>query len=386
MLILGIESSCDETAAAVVRFSSPRNSAGLATHHSQLATKVLSDVVFSQIAIHRQYGGVVPEVAARAHIEKILPVVAEALKTASVKPGDLDAIAVTNGPGLITSLLVGAETAKNLSYAWDKPLVAVNHLEGHITANWLRPIGGNSKSKITNPKIVFPAVCLVVSGGHTELVLMKKYGDYKKIGQTRDDAAGEAFDKVAKLLDVGYPGGPIISRLAANGNPLTFSLPRPMINDKSFDFSFSGLKTAVLYLTQNLKIKKPRGLQAKELEKNNLPYIPAKAKTGSSARRIADVCASFQQAAVDVLIAKTTRAAEKYQVQTVMLAGGVAANQLLRETLAGECRKRKLNFSAPPKNMCTDNAAMIAAAGGRHFLNNDFTPWQKLKVDPNLEL
>jgi len=269
MIILGIETSCDETAAAIVQNKSER-------------FEILSSVVSSQVDIHAKTGGIVPEVAAREHIKNILPIIDQALKKASMDYHKIDAIAVTAGPGLITSLLVGAETAKVLSYTWNKPLTAINHLAAHIYANFI--------SASWRTKIQFPLLALVVSGGHTELVLMKKHLDYQVIGQTRDDAAGEAFDKVAKLLNLGYPGGPIISKLAKDGDRKAVDLPRPMIKENNFDFSFAGLKTAALYKIQsgkyNLKDKKT----------------------------IADFCASFEQAAIDVLVEKTIKAAKKYNV------------------------------------------------------------------------
>lgn len=332
MIILGIETSCDETAAALIKIKSGKFS-------------ILSNIVSSQIEIHKQYGGVVPEVAARNHLINILPVVNQALIDAKIKPQKIDRIAVTTGPGLITSLLVGVETAKNLAYAWQKPIVSVNHLKAHLHANWLN-----------NKPIKFPVIALIVSGGHTELILMKNKKSMKKIGQTVDDATGEAFDKVAQLLNIGYPGGPIISAKAKNGNPKAFNFPRPMINSDNFNFSFSGLKTSVLYSTKKLKA------------------ISYKLKV--------DICASFQQAAIDVLVHKTIKAAQKYKAKTIMLSGGVAANKLLRETLKLKAISYKLDFLVPEIHLCTDNAAMIAVAA---YFEKPM-PWQKLRVDPNLEI
>jgi len=340
MIILGIETSCDETAAAIVQNKSER-------------FEILSSVVSSQVDIHAKTGGIVPEVAAREHIKNILPIIDQALKKASMDYHKIDAIAVTAGPGLITSLLVGAETAKVLSYTWNKPLTAINHLAAHIYANF-----------IENPKIQFPLLALVVSGGHTELVLMKKHLDYQVIGQTRDDAAGEAFDKVAKLLNLGYPGGPIISKLAKDGDRKAVDLPRPMIKENNFDFSFAGLKTAALYKIQsgkyNLKDKKT----------------------------IADFCASFEQAAIDVLVEKTIKAAKKYNVKSVLLSGGVAANELLRESLKTKIKKELpfSHLSLPTPKLCTDNATMIAAIGYYYAVKKGFTPWQKIEVDPIWQL
>src|SRR3989338_2541204 len=277
MIIFGIETSCDETSAAVVKIN--RN------HFF-----VLSNVVSSQIKIHQPYGGVVPELAARNHIKNILPVINQALIEAKIKPNQVDKIAVTVGPGLITSLLIGVQTAKILAYTWQKPIAGINHMVAHIYANWLN-----------NKLIKFPAIALIVSGGHTELVLIKNKNNFKKVGQTLDDAAGEAFDKVAQLLNVGYPGGPIISRLAERGDINAFNFPRPMIEKDNFNFSFSGLKTAVLYTIKDL----PKKLSDKQL---------------------ADLSASFQQAVVETLVAKTIKAAEHFKAKTVILAGGVAAN------------------------------------------------------------
>ncbi len=342
MKILGIETSCDETSAAVVE-------------NNGRSFEVKSNIVSSQIKIHAKYGGVVPEVAARIHVEAILPVVEAALEKIGAEK--IDAIAVASGPGLITSLLVGNEVARILSYLWKKPLVGVNHMEAHIYANWL-----------LNQKINFPALCLVVSGGHTELILMRGHGKYEVVGETRDDAAGECFDKTAKILGLGYPGGPAIATEAARFKikDLRFEieLPRPMIDTKDFDFSFSGLKTAVLYAVRDLKNK----YTMEEI-------IPAMAY-------------EVQEAIVDVLLAKTMKAAKKYNVKTVMLAGGVSANKRLREQFVATMQKELpgVDWNIPPFEYCTDNAAMVAAAGYFHAVKKDFTPWQKLKVDPNWEL
>ncbi|MCK5211276.1 tRNA (adenosine(37)-N6)-threonylcarbamoyltransferase complex transferase subunit TsaD [Candidatus Parcubacteria bacterium] len=388
MTILGIETSCDETAAAVAR--------GVETRHGA-SVEILSNIISSQIEIHKKYGGVVPEVAAREHVLKILPVINEALEEAGVGRRDMinhvptiapaiDAIAVATGPGLITSLMIGVETAKTLAYAWNIPIIPINHIEGHIYANF---IGANPKhqapnskqisnSKFQIPNIEFPAVVLTVSGGHTLLALMKGHGDIKTIGQTRDDAAGEAFDKGAKMLGLGYPGGPAIAAAAAkyqnpkhqilnksqapNSNDQNrIILPRPMLNSKNFDFSFSGLKTALLY-----SLKKDKGW------KNKIP----------------EYCCEYQQAIIDVLISKTIKAAKKYKVRTIMLAGGVAANKELRSQMP-ETIKNKLpdiHFTLPDLKYTTDNAAMMAAAGYFKARHKKFTPWQDLKVDCNLEI
>lgn len=314
-LVLGIETSCDETAAAVVRDG----------------TEILASVVSSQTAMHAEHGGVVPEVASRAHLEHLLPVVDETLRRAETDPQALDAIAATTGPGLVGALLVGASAGKALSLAWDLPFVAVNHLHGHIYGAFLE-----------EADVAMPLVALLVSGGHTMLIEMHAHGDYKLLGQTRDDAAGEAFDKVARLLDLGYPGGPEIDRLAAEGNPQAVQFPRPMLND-GYDFSFSGLKTAV----------------ANHLQKH--PDTPAQ-----------DIAASFQAAVVDVLVAKTTRAVEATRstpINSMVLAGGVAANSELRSRFAEAAERIGTPYFLPSRSMCTDNAAMIAAAG-----------WQQLKL------
>lgn len=344
MYILAIETSCDETAASVALGKDNK-------------LKIISNVVASQINIHKKYGGVIPEIAAREHVLKIIPVVDEALKKAGISkkdaPKKLSAIAVTIGPGLITSLMVGVETAKSLAYAWRLPLIAVNHIEGHIYSNF-----------IEQEKIKFPCLILTVSGGHTQLVLLKSHLQFKTIGETRDDAAGEAFDKAAQLLGLGYPGGPLISKQAekyrSNNQQLsTINLPRPMIDSKNYEFSFSGLKTALLYQVQKDKNYK---------------------------KRIGEYAFEFQEAVTDVLVTKTIRAATEFKVKTVMLAGGVAANKKLREKLKTEVEKLGLNFSMSKMEYTTDNAAMIASAGYFKLKAKKTTPWQKLKVDPNLEL
>lgn len=360
--VLGIETSCDETAASVVEKTGDKIS-------------VLSNVVSSQIEIHKKYGGVVPEVAAREHVLNILPVIEEASSKwqgAGGRP-DIDAIAVTVGPGLITSLLAGVETAKTLSYAWGIPVTGVNHVEGHIAANFIsrkQEAGGRNQAKN------FPILILTVSGGHTMLVLMKDFGDYEMIGETRDDAAGEAFDKAAKLMGLGYPGGPAISALAEK-NPNSkiqtpnsnIKLPRPMINSDNFDFSFSGLKTAIRYA----------------IEKDPTP-LKLRGASSEWQERISDYCHEFQQAVVDVLVHKTIKAAKKFDVKTVMLAGGVAANKELREQLASAVKEEGLDFKMPELKYTTDNAAMIAAAGAFKAEKKELTPWSELRVDCNLEL
>lgn len=328
MRILGIETSCDETAAAVVVDG----------------TQVASSVVSSQVDLHARYGGVVPEVASRAHVEMLMPVVAQALVEAGVTGADIDAVAATVGPGLIGSLLVGVSAAKSLSLVWDVPFIAVNHLEAHLYAAFLE-----------EPTIELPLVVLLVSGGHTMLVSMEGHGRYRLIGQTLDDAAGEAFDKVARFLDLGYPGGPLIDRLSFDGDPRAIAFPRPMLND-GLDFSFSGLKTAVV---------------------NHVRKHP---DVGA-----ADVAASFQQAVVDVLVTKARRAASKIGARGICLAGGVAANSQLRMRILDVCEEDSLHAFIPSRSMCTDNAAMIAAAGYYCWQRNGASPIDT-GADPNLRL
>lgn len=325
MVILGIESSCDETAAAVV----------------EDGRKILSDIVASQISVHSPYGGVVPELASRKHVEAILPVIARALEEAGLLRDDLDAIAVTQGPGLVGALLVGLSAAKAMAYALRKPLIAVNHLEGHMQAAFL---GSEPPGE--------PFVCLVVSGGHSAIYLVEPDGQSKLLGATRDDAAGEAFDKVAKLLGLGYPGGIVIDRLAVEGNPKAFQFPKAFMERDSLEFSFSGLKTAV----------------ANFVRRFGPP--PAAGETGPY--RLEDLVASFQEAVVDVLVTKTLRAAERCGVKDIAVVGGVAANHRLRERLEEEANCRKLNLHMPPLRFCTDNAVMIAAAAYTVWKRNGF--------------
>lgn len=310
MITLGIETSCDETAAAVV-------SAG---------PRALSNVILSQ-AEHSKFGGVVPEIASRSHVRAIGPIYLEALSDAAVKVDEIELIAATAGPGLVGPLLVGLTFAKGLAAALDKPFVAVNHLEGHIAANFL-----------SDPGLPERHLTLIISGGHTLLVEVKRFGEYELLGKTRDDAVGEAFDKVAKLLGLGYPGGQKIDELAKVGNPAAFNFPRPMRGADSYDFSYSGLKTAVAQRWDSL------------------------AESERSAA-LADVAASFQEAAVDILVEKTLRAARERAIDTVTLSGGVAANSRLRVLLAERLEALGLRFSYPENKLCTDNAAMIATAG-----------------------
>lgn len=334
--ILGIETSCDETAAAVVVDG----------------RRILSNVVASQVEIHAQYGGIFPEMASRAHVEAIVPVIRQAMGEAHLGWGDLDAVAVTYGPGLVGSLLVGVNTAKGLALARSLPLVPVNHLEAHIYAHWLQvDTEGAAQGDLS-----FPLLALIVSGGHTELILVRDHRDYVYLGGTLDDAAGEAFDKVGRLLDLGYPGGPAIERKAREGDPEAFDLPRAWI-EGTYDFSFSGLKTATVRLVEEYG-GKPRG------------------------RMVADMAASFQESVVDVLTAKTVAAAEEYDVTAILLSGGVSANGRLR-VVAQERASIPVYYPAPI--LCTDNAAMIAACGHFRFMAGDQAGWD-LDVEPGLRL
>ncbi|MBU1868190.1 tRNA (adenosine(37)-N6)-threonylcarbamoyltransferase complex transferase subunit TsaD [Patescibacteria group bacterium] len=331
MIILGIETAVDETAAAVV----------------ENGWRVLSSVVSTQVDLHAQFGGVVPEVAARDHVKQIIPVVSTAIREAGVLFNRIDAIAVSTTPGLLIALLVGTETAKTLSYIHLKPLVAVNDLESHAYAVWL---GEQEKLEDIKDKNTWPLLYLIVSGGTTALVKADYFGDFEIVGQTRDDAAGEAFDKVAKLMGLGYPGGPAIERQARLGDGQTFNFPRPMIDSNDLDFSFSGLKTAVVYKT-------------KELNEN------------LSQETVNDISASFQEAVVDTLLTKTTAAVEEYRVKGVVVGGGVAANGRLREVFQS---KMTVPVYFPPKSLCTDNAAMGAGCAYYYAQNKIFTGLDEL--------
>ena len=310
-LILAIESSCDETAAAVVRNG----------------REVLSNVISSQIDLHTLYGGVVPEIASRKHIERINQVIEEALSTAGVSLAQTDAVAVTYGPGLVGALLVGVAEAKAIAYAAGKPLVGVHHIEGHIAANF-----------IEHPELEPPFLSLVVSGGHTHLVRVEDYGVFTILGRTRDDAAGEAFDKVARAIGLGYPGGPKIDRVAREGDPEAIAFPRTHIEDAPYDFSFSGLKSAVLNYINGCQMK------------------------GQEYRQ-ADIAASFQKAVTDVLVGNAMRAVEEYHADRFAIAGGVAANSALRQAMKEACEERGVKLDYPSPVYCTDNAAMIGVAG-----------------------
>lgn len=358
MVILGIETSCDDTSVALLKLGDNK-------------LDILSNIVSSQINIHNLYGGVVPEVASRAHIENMIPVLKKSLRDAKIKSvKDVDLISTTCGPGLVGSLVVGINTAKTLAFAFKKPLVCVNHLEGHIYANLVREV----KSQKSKVKIKFPLVVLIVSGGHTMLVHMKDHLKYKILGETKDDAAGEAFDKVARVLNLGYPGGPIIEKLAEKGDAEYFKFPRAEMEGKTIrlesgflkklppnlDFSFSGLKTSVIN-----EVRKKRRVTDKFKK---------------------DISASFQEAVVEVLVQKTLWAAERKKVKTIFISGGVAANSYLKEKLKKESLKNNFNFFAPPKILCTDNAAMIAAAGYFKYKIKGPDSLKKIKIDPNLRL
>lgn len=333
IMILAIESSCDETAAAVVKNG----------------REVLSNVISSQIELHKLYGGVVPEIASRKHIEKINQVIEEALAEADVTLDDLDAIGVTYGPGLVGALLVGVAEAKAIAYAKNLPLVGVHHIEGHISANY-----------IENSDLEPPFICLVVSGGHTHLVCVRDYGEYEIIGRTRDDAAGEAFDKVARAIGLGYPGGPKIDRLAKEGNPEAIVFPKAHIQDAPYDFSFSGVKSSVLNYINGCRMK-------------------------GQTYNTADIAASFQKAVTDVLVDNAMRAVREYGMDRFAIAGGVASNSALRSAMKEACKKRGIRFYHPSPILCTDNAAMIGAAayydyirGIRHGLDLNAVPNLKL--------
>ncbi len=351
-LILAIETSCDETAAAVI----------------EDGRRIRSNVVASQIDLHRPYGGVYPELASRQHVLDIAPVIERALGDAAVGWDDLTALAVTRGPGLAGSLLVGVNTAKAIALARGLPLVAVNHLEGHLYSNWLDEGGRIDPAAITRPSLpdldaagrAFPLLVLIVSGGHTELVLMRGHGQYERLGATLDDAAGEAFDKVARILGLPYPGGPSVQKVAEGGDPAVFEFPRGLSNyaihpEHRFNFSFSGLKTAVLR-------------QVRELDEADLP--------------VADLAAGFQEAVVDVLVSKTALAAKQYGVERVCVCGGVAANRRLR---AAVVERLPVPVSIPPFFLCTDNAAMIGAAA-HYRLIHEGPAALDFDVDPNLTL
>lgn len=333
MKILAIETSCDETSAAVIE-------------KIDKTITILSQSTATSLALHSQTGGIIPEVAAREQSAYIIPVIKEALEKANLtsKNPDIDAIAVTYGPGLIGSLLVGVETAKTLSFVWNKPLIPINHLFGHMYANF-----------IENDKIQFPFIALIVSGGHTDLVLMNSHTENTWLGGTRDDAAGECFDKSGRLLNLPYPAGPAIEKKAKLGNPKAYHFPRPLKYDSAFDFSFSGLKTAVLREVQKTET------MSEEISNN--------------------ICRGLQDAIIDVLVSKTILAAEKYNAKSILLSGGVAANQTLRENFEEKLADTAIKLFVPPKNLCTDNAAMIGAAA---LLQDKEENWNNLAANPEL--
>ena len=330
--ILGIESSCDETAAAVIRNG----------------REVLSNVVSTQILVHRKFGGVVPEIASRKHIEHVMPVIHKALTDAKMTLQDVDAIAVTYGPGLVGALLVGLSAAKGLALGSGKPLIGVNHLEGHVFANFL-----------ADPDLKPPFLALVVSGGHTSLLVVEDYNTFRLLGQTRDDAAGEAFDKIARFMGLPYPGGPEIERLAKNGDPAAVDFPRPLLPG-CYDFSFSGVKSAVLNYLNGAKMK------------------------GEEVNR-ADIAASFQKAVVDVLVEHTMQAAADFGMKKVAIAGGVASNGALRTAMEKACTERGYKFYRPSPIFCTDNAAMIGVAAYYEYIRGTRHSWD-LNAVPNLKL
>ncbi len=332
-LILAIESACDETAASVVKNG----------------RCVLSNIISSQIAIHTLYGGVVPEIASRKHIEKINQVVEAALKEADVTLDDIDAIGVTYGPGLVGALLVGVAEAKAIAYAKKKPLVGVHHIEGHVSANY-----------IEHPDLEPPFLCEIISGGHTHLVIVKDYGSFEILGRTRDDAAGEAFDKVARAIGLGYPGGPKIDKLAKEGNPHAIDFPRAHMEDAPYDFSFSGVKSAVLNHLNKCRM-------------TGEPIVEA------------DIAASFQQAVVDVLVDNAIRAAKDYHMDRLAIAGGVASNGALRAAMEAACEKEGIRFYRPSPIFCTDNAAMIGVAAYYEYQKGTRHGWD-LNAVPNLKL
>jgi len=407
MRILAIESSCDETSAAIVEINKScekLRQVAKSCNHSQPLLTICSNIVSSQVKLHAKYGGVYPELASREHVKNIIQIVADSCKklqgvTTScnlLQPietirNHIDYLAITTGPGLIGSLLVGVNTAKTLAYVFKKPIYAINHVEGHIYSNFVRTEQKNCSlvSQFLSflvPKL--PAVVLVVSGGHTSLVYMKNHLDYKVIGETLDDAAGEAFDKVSAMLGLGYPGGPVISALAEKtviaseakqsinskiaasprhgGTPRNdIHFPRPMINSNDFNFSFSGLKTSVLYTLKRLRSAN------QHLNQSTIQLI----------------CKEFQDAVVETLVTKTIRAAKKYKVKSVLLCGGVASNNQLRKMLHVTCYKLHVDFFVPEKSLCTDNAAMIGcAAAYKIALGKKPTPWYNVNADSNLQL
>ena len=333
VLILAIETSCDETAASVVKNG----------------RTILSNVISSQIALHTLYGGVVPEIASRKHIEKINQVIEQALADAGVTLDDLDAIGVTYGPGLVGALLVGVAEAKAIAYAKKLPLVGVHHIEGHVSANY-----------IEHPDLEPPFLCLIVSGGHTHLVIVKDYGEFEILGRTRDDAAGEAFDKVARAIGLGYPGGPKIDKISKEGNPHAYEFPRAKITDNAYDFSFSGLKSSVLNQINMAEMKKEK-------------IVPA------------DIAASFQNAVVDTLLTHAMMAVKESGMNKLAIAGGVASNTAIRAAFEQKCKEENIEFYHPSPILCTDNAVMIGSAAYYEYINGKRDGWD-LNAIPNLKL
>jgi len=398
MIILGIETSCDETSVAVVEGKG-----------NEVILK--ANIVVSSLSMHAKTGGIIPEVAARAQLKFILPVLRETLKKAfgfspadiTVSPPPIDAIAVTYGPGLIGPLLIGLETARTLSFAWQKPLIPVNHMLGHVYANFIRE---NPKSEIRNPNKSlpkFPLIALVASGGHTDLLYIEKHGCIRILGGTRDDAAGEAFDKIGRLLGLSYPAGAVIEQRARRGNAKRFRFPRPLSGIETYDFSFSGLKTAVLREVLALRHPERREESLNHAVSLSNPLFqknPACARNSSAElalsgvevpqndtkldeQTINDIAAGTQAAVVDVLVKKTLRAAEDFASKSIVLSGGVSSNQSLRQTFQAEMRTQNIRAKLffPPKNLCTDNAAMIAAAS---FFNFHPVDWRILSANPEL--
>lgn len=399
MIILGIETSCDETSAAVLK----QDKGG--------RIQILSNVVSSSLLMHAKYGGVIPEQAAREQLKLIIPVIETSINDSGLTIKDIDAIAVTYGPGLIGSLLVGVETAKTLATVWNKPLIPVNHLIGHFYANWIdqssvlgaqlsvsgqsdisssvsetdtqktgRLESENRKPKTDNRPPSFPCIGLLVSGGHTDLVLFKDHNKYEYLGGTRDDAAGECFDKCARVLGFTYPGGPKISKLAEQGQD-TIHFPRPMIDSKDFDFSFSGLKTAFVNLV-NQKFNLDKGSFDKETQTWTQKSLEEQL-TPAQLKEVKNICASLEQAIVDTLVTKTIAAAQKYNVEQIIVAGGVAANRRLVNSLQVTADSLKIKLNVPAPEFCTDNGAMIAAAA---FFIDPITDPLSIQANPNLSL
>lgn len=376
--LLAIETSCDETAAAIVEFNQGDAS----------TLSVVSSVVASQINLHKKYGGVFPELASRAHSQKILPVYKEALRVTSKQANrrkstkgdsylppatchlslnDIDALAVTAGPGLIGSLIVGVEFVRGLASASNKPVIALNHLEGHIFASFI-----NENTKIEEP--TYPALALVVSGGHTLLVLLKNNLEREIIGTTVDDAAGEAFDKIARMLGLPYPGGPALSKLAESGNPGAYDFPRSMLHSGDNNFSFSGLKTSVFYKLRSLGMV------------DNKAEPVANAKIDDIDKVRADIAAAAQTAIVDVLVSKAIAAARQHKVRSLLVGGGVAANTLLRKKISHTAKQNNIKVHLSPVNLSTDNALSMAIAGAYHYVNGDVTSWQNIDANASLQL